>query len=114
MQVQLGAKQEGVTRAALAGRLDRSAMQEADITKFEAHIAGAKQNAIVDMTQVEILTSLGIRMLLETAKALKLASASMVLVGPSAQVLESLQMSGLVDDMPVAKDDAAAIALLGG
>ena len=112
MDVQLEATVSDVTRVTLSGQLKRGDMKDEDIAMFESHVAGGKRNAIVDMSKVSILTSLGIRMLLETAKALKNVGATMALTGLSDPVRESLEVTGLVGDILVAEDADKALALL--
>ena len=114
MDVQLEATLGDVTRVSVSGQLRRGEMQDNEIAKFEAHVAGKKKNAVVNMSKVSLLTSLGIRMLLETAKALKAAGARMALTGLNDSVRESLELTGLVGDILVAEDEDKALALLKG
>lgn len=112
MDVQLEAMIGDVTRVSLAGQLKRGSMKDEDMAMFESHVAGGKKNAIVNMSKVSILTSLGIRMLLETAKALKAVGATMALTGLTDPVRESLEVTGLVGDILVADNEEKALALL--
>ena len=59
----------GVTKAVLNGRMDSLSVGQAE-TSFIAHIVPKEQPAVVDLTGVSFIASLGIRMLLGTARAL--------------------------------------------
>ena len=53
----------GVTKAVLAGRLDSYSVNDIE-ARFVASIVPKEQNAIVDLSEVSFIASLGIRMLL--------------------------------------------------
>jgi len=62
----------GVTKAALFGRLDSRSVRDDDQGEayFFAHIP-KEQPAVVDMSDVSFIASLGVRMLIDTARALE-------------------------------------------
>jgi anti-anti-sigma factor len=102
-----------LTRVTLAGRLDTAGVDQVE-TRLTAAVATPRKNAIIDLSEVEFLSSMGIRMLLTLAKALDRAGARLVLVAPRPLVDEALRHSALDELIPVAADASAAEALLVG
>lgn len=96
---------------ALQGRLD-SAGVDAVETQFNAAVVARRKPVIVDLTQVEFLSSMGVRMLLSAAKALQRAGVRMVLVASGQVVTTALTHSAIDELIPVAADVDGARALL--
>jgi anti-anti-sigma factor len=103
----------GVTRATLAGRLDT-----ANVNKFESTFIAAlvpkDRPAVIDLAGVSFIASLGIRMLLSTARALGRKGARLAMYGANPQVMEIIETTALDDIIPVADTEAEAIALVTG
>ncbi len=78
----------------LVGRLDILGIDQVQ-TKFLGHTAARKLPAIVDLSGLEFLASLGIRMFVDAAKTLKSAGAAFVLLSPQPLVEKSITASGL-------------------
>jgi anti-anti-sigma factor len=112
MDIIVHRKDDQVTHLALAGRLDLVGVQEIEL-HFIAHTASRRKPAVVDITQVTFLSSMGVRMLLSTAKALAPHGAKMVLLNPQPQVLQVLQLGQLVAIIPVEADLATALKSVG-
>ena len=66
------------------------------------------------MSEVTYLASLGLRMLLTVAKALKLRGAKTVLLSPQPAVRQVLSLSGYDQVIPVYNDEGTAVAFLAG
>jgi anti-anti-sigma factor len=101
----------GVTKASLEGRLDSGSVDRIEIA-FTASIVPVGKPAVIDLTQVTFLASLGIRMLLSTARALNRRGAKMALYGASPAVLEILETVALSDIVPVVASESDAIAVV--
>ncbi|MGA2051890.1 MAG: STAS domain-containing protein [Opitutales bacterium] len=112
MEIIVHRKDDQVTHLALAGRLDVIGVQAIEL-HFIAHTASRRKPAVVDVAQVTFLSSLGVRMLLSTAKALMPHGAKLVLLNPQPQVLQVLELGQLVAIIPVETDLAAALKSLG-
>jgi len=93
----------------LHGRLDTPGVGAIE-TRFAA--AAARKNAIVDLSDVTFLASLGIGMLIGAARALKRSGHIFVLYGAPVRVSETLHNSGLAEILPMAADEAGALQLL--
>lgn len=101
-----------VTHVALIGKLDLAGVQQIEM-KLTAAVAARGKPAIVDLSQTTYLASLGLRVLLTTARALTGKGAKMILLNPSAPVLQVLQLGKLDAILPIATDLPAALALAG-
>ena len=95
----------------LKGRLDTPGVGQIE-TLFTTNVVAPGRNALVDLTQVTFVSSVGIHLFLGTARALGLKKAKMVLFGAQPLVKESLDHVGLPDLLPLADDEDAALALL--
>lgn len=98
----------GVTSIVLRGRLDTVGADSIDL-KFNA-IAGTKRAVVVDLSNVRLLTSLGIRVLLLGARAVKSKGGKLVLLSPDANVRAVLEVANTDTIIPIFDDRNAAIA----
>jgi len=103
----------GVTKAVLDGRLDTASVNIVE-TRFIAGIVPKQKPAVVDLSQVSFIASLGIRMLLSTARALSGNGAKFAMFGATPGVLEVFEATALSEIIPVASTEAEAIALVTG
>ena len=101
----------GVTKAVLAGRLDSYSVNDIE-ARFVASIVPKEQNAIVDLSDVSFIASLGIRMLLGTARTLGRSNARFIMFGAKGSVMEVIETTSLTEIIPVVDTEAEALALL--
>jgi anti-anti-sigma factor len=101
------------TCLSLCGRLDLEGT-EAIQTEFSAVTSAASRPVVVDMSDVSFLASLGMRMLVSTAKALRRKGLALVLLAPNEVVRDALEVTGLSQLLPVAESETAALSLLRG
>lgn len=99
----------------LSGRLDTTRVGEIE-TPFYAQIGAAKTPAdkvLIDMKEVEFISSLGIRMLVTAAKTLSQRKVSMGILAPASNnVKEALDLAGLTDIFRLFDSEEAAYAAL--
>jgi anti-sigma B factor antagonist len=100
-----------MTRLALKGRLDTAGVDRVE-TRLNATLSRGK-HAVVDLSEVTFLASMGIRMLIAAAKMLNRRGSRLVLVAPRPLVDQALKHSSLDEIIPVAQDMEGAKALLG-
>ena len=110
MEIRVIESADGLNHLALSGRLDLAGTQAIE-ARFAELTTGAKKTAIVDLREVTFLASLGMRMLVSSARALLKSSARLVLLGPRPSVRLALEGAGLNSILPIANDDGEAIAL---
>jgi anti-anti-sigma factor len=112
MQVNFG-EVESYKRAALSGRLDSANVGLLEM-QFAAGIVPAGRSTIVDLTEVEFMASLAVRMLISTARALSARGGKLVMFGATPAVLDTIEAMGVQDIVPLAASESEAIALLRG
>jgi anti-anti-sigma factor len=101
----------GVRKVVLTGRLDVQGTLAID-AKFAALVATRGGAVIVDLSGVSFLASIGIRTLLQSAKAVSQRGGKMVIAGAQAMVEDVLRTSGVVHVIPLYPDLATACAAL--
>ena len=102
---------DGIERINLTGRMD-SAGTDQIAMRFTALTATRPARIVVDMAQVPFLSSIGIRLLLSNAKALKQRGGRMVIASPQPMVKEVFEIVGMDSLIPVHADlDSACAAL---
>ena len=102
---------EGFNKVALVGRMDTAGVGAVEL-RFAAGIVPQGRSTMVDLTEVEFLASLGVRMLISTARALSGKGGKLALYGANAAVTEIIETTSLNDIVPVAVTEAEAIALV--
>jgi anti-anti-sigma factor len=102
----------GVTKVNLTGRLDIGGTQEID-AQFNA-LAGAQRALIVDLTQVDFIASLGLRLLIVGARTVRRLGGRMVLFRPPIAVEAALISSGTDNVVPIWRNLDEAIHAVSG
>lgn len=106
-------EESGVTKAELAGRLDTANVNELE-QHFTTSIMPKAQNTIVDLSKVSFIASLGIRMLLTTARGLATRGAKFAMFGANPAVMEIFETTALSDIIPIVNTEADAMAEVSG
>ena len=112
MELNLIERDEDVTFIQLVGALDLDGVFEIQ-TKFHALAGGQGRPAIVDMSQVDYVASMGIRMLVSSARNLYKAGAKMVLLNPRPMVEEAMTQIGIENVSPIVRSEEEALEALG-
>ena len=103
---------EGVEKISLVGRMDSLGGHDID-TRFSALVAARKLLAVVDLSEVSFLASIGIRTLVINARAQSQRGGGIALASPQPHVAEVLKMAGIDSIIPVYPDvDTAFNALM--
>jgi anti-anti-sigma factor len=93
------------------GRLDTPGVGRVE-TRFVATVVPAGRHAIVDLSQVEFIASLGVRMLISAARSLTRNGGRLILFAPTEGVREVFEHVSLADIIPIFDDEPAALAAL--
>ena len=112
MEVESRELESGIVGINLSGRMDTIGTQQIDL-KFTALTASRKAAILVDLSKVTFLASIGIRTLVNSAKAQRLRGGSMVLYQPTSVVEEVLKSTGIDAIIPIAHDMNGARGALG-
>jgi anti-anti-sigma factor len=94
-------RSDNVSHVQLVGRLDVLAMKEIDV-RFHGETAAHGRPAIVDLSGLEFITSLGIGMLFGCAKSLRRKGHTMVILGSHGFVDNALRTVGVHEVIPLA------------
>jgi anti-sigma B factor antagonist len=101
-----------LVKVALVGRLDTTGVGRVE-TQFIARLVPGANSAIVDLSQVDFVSSLGLRMLVSAAMGLKTRQAKLVLYGVQRPVLQVFEAVALNKIMQICSDEADALAAIG-
>jgi anti-anti-sigma factor len=103
---------EHLMKVTLAGRLDTQGVAQVE-TRFAASLIPGGMSAIVDLSQVDFVASLGLRMLISAAQALRKRSAGLAVFGMPdhvRQVFESVALHRILSVCPTEEEALAAVA----
>lgn len=101
----------GVKRVLLVGRLDTAGVDLVE-TRFSAGVTAGGRNTMLDLSELEFLASLGVRMLISTARALHGSGGRLVMYGARENVADVIETMGLDEIIPAVATEAEALARL--
>ncbi|NIP39763.1 MAG: STAS domain-containing protein [Candidatus Dadabacteria bacterium] len=102
---------DSITHLALKGRLDLKGVEQVEL-KFTTLVAAKPRPSLIDLSELEFIASLGLRMFLSCVKTLKNKNAQMVLLKPTQHVLDILTSVGFDKLIPIENDLDKAIEIL--
>ena len=108
MELTVEALPDGVTKAALRGRLDIEGAQAVDM-RFSV-LGGAERKLVVDLTDLEFIGSMGLRTLMMCARTINAKGGKMALANAQPNVLKVLNSIGIDDMVSVNPSLEAAVA----
>jgi anti-anti-sigma factor len=92
----------------LRGRLDSPGVDQI-ASKFTASVVPDGRNTVVDLSEVNFIASMGLRLFISIAKSLKRQNARLILFAPQTQVSEVFNTVLLHDLVPIVADEAEAV-----
>jgi anti-anti-sigma factor len=110
MEMQI-VEDDGFVRVILNGRLDTAGVSRVE-SQFFAGIVPRGRPTVIDMSAVPFLASLGIRMLISTARSLSTKGAQIAMYGATPGVMEVIEMTSLHEIVPTAATETEALALV--
>jgi anti-anti-sigma factor len=99
-------------KVVLTGRLDTLGVDRIE-TKLTAMVVPSGKNTIIDLSQVDFIASMGLRLLIGLARALTRKGGQLVLFGAQDQVREIFDSVALSDIITIRADEASALSALG-
>lgn len=111
MNLDIALLPSGIKQLTLTGRLDVQGVNQID-NKFAFAVTTEKALVLVDLSSVEFIASIGMRLLLMNAKALHKRGGKLVIYKPQPLVSEALVTAGIDLLIPVYNDFNAACAAL--
>lgn len=98
-------------KVVLTGRLDTPGVLGIE-TRFVTGLVPGGKNAIVDLSNVDFISSMGIRMFISVARNMRDQQAKLALFAPQARVDEVLDAAAFRQLVPVCKDAAEATSVV--
>jgi anti-anti-sigma factor len=100
MEIQYSELDNDIRLIKLTGKLDVVGTGEIE-TKFSGYCAGRNVRVVVDLSGVDFLASIGIRLLTLTAKSIASRGGRMALVNPIPDVQRVLEITGIPEFIPM-------------
>lgn len=100
MEMRYNKLENGISLIKLGGKLDIIGTSEIE-TKFTGYCSGDQVRVVVDLSYVDFLASIGIRLLVLTAKSIASRGGKMVLLNPIAEVKGVLEITGIPAVIPI-------------
>jgi anti-anti-sigma factor len=98
---------DGILHVSLVGRLDTTGVGNIE-TRLTASLVPRGARAIIDLSQVEFVGSLAIRMFLTIARTLDRKNGKLVLYAPQPLVQQVFDTAAVSDIIPIRADAATA------
>jgi anti-anti-sigma factor len=103
MELQYSELDNNIRMIKLIGKLDIIGVGQIE-TKFAGYCGGEKARVIVDLSEVDFLASIGIRLLTLTARSIASRGGRMVLLNPTTDVQHVLEVTGIPAIIPIYSD----------
>ena len=111
MHIEASPLNSDINLVRLNGRLDSSGVDSIE-TRFTAAVVSTNRHAAVDLSGVSFLASMGIRMLIASARAMNLKGHKMVLFGATEGVQSVLDTVALDQIIPIVATEQEAVQRL--
>lgn len=111
MELQYRALDSGIRVIKLTGKLDAAGTRDIE-SVFAEHCSGDHAWVVVDLADVEFVTSAGIRLLTLTAKSITQRGGQIILVKPVPGVQHILDLTGIPEIIPIYSSIESAEAVL--
>jgi anti-anti-sigma factor len=100
MELQYRELDNNIRMIKLIGKLDIVSVGQIE-TRFAGYCGGDRVRVVVDLTDVDFLASIGIRLLTLTAKSVMSRGGRMVLLNPTPDVQHVLEVTGIPAIIPI-------------
>ena len=111
MQMQITDVDANVKNVTFNGRLDTPGVLGIE-TQFVTGVVPSGKHAIVDLSKVDFVGSMAIRMFVSVSRILREKQAKLALYAPKGMVNEVIEIARLKDIVPVCADAAEAAAVV--
>jgi anti-anti-sigma factor len=108
VQMEVAGLENGLTKIVFSGRLDTPGVDHIE-ARFVASLVPGNKSAVVDLSRVDFIASMGIRMFITVARSLALRHAKLALYGAQSMVNEVFENVSLNEIIPVVGNEAEAI-----
>jgi anti-anti-sigma factor len=109
VQIDINPLGERLVKVTITGRLDTHGVEKIE-TRFTASLLPGANSAIIDLSQVDFVASLGIRMLVSAAQALRKRNAALAVYGAPERVRQVFEAVSLQKIIPICPTEHEALA----
>jgi anti-sigma B factor antagonist len=114
MKLEFNELENGIRLIRLMGTLDLSGRYSIEI-EFVRQCAGDSPRVLVDLSEVDYISSIGVHMLVTSANSIASRGGKMALLSPQPTVLDVLDLTGILQLIPIHSDlESAKVGLLAG
>ncbi len=107
MQIEYSEFDNGIRLIRLNGTLDMNGTYAIEI-EFVRHCAGENVYVLVDLSEVNYISSIGIPMLIDSVESVAKHGGKLVLLNPQKAVEDMLELAGIPAIIPIYRDRASA------
>lgn len=100
MNIEYSDLENNIRLIKLVGKLDILGVGDVE-TRFTGYCAGEAPRVLVDLSEVEYIASIGIRLLTINARSIASRGGRMVLLGPIPEVKNILEITGIQGIIPM-------------
>ena len=111
MQLNVIRADDELTHLALVGTMDIAGIHAIDM-KFHGYTAARRRPTLVDLSGLELITSLGMGVFISCARSMLRYGARMVLLNPQPVVEEAMKSVGLGEAVPIVHSQEEAMRIL--
>jgi anti-anti-sigma factor len=111
MQLTLIRVDDQITHLALVGSLNVAGLHAVDV-KFHGYTAARRKPTLVDLSQLDFISSLGMGMFISCGQSLGRHGVKMVLLNPQPLIEEAMDAVGLGRVIPIAHSQDEAMRIL--
>jgi len=108
MNLEYSELKDGIRLIKLEGRLDLNGTYSIEV-QFVNFCVGDKVRVLVDLSEVSYVSSVGIPMLVNTAKSVVSRGGKMAFINPHENVVKVLELVGVTQVIPIYYDQKSAI-----
>jgi len=108
MNLEYSELKDGIRLIKLEGRLDLNGTYSIEV-QFVNRCVGDKVRVLVDLSEVSYVSSVGIPMLVNTAKSVVSRGGKMAFLNPHENVVKVLELVGVTQVIPIYYDQKSAI-----
>src|SRR5687767_7156338 len=114
MKLEYEELENGIRLLKLIGALDLSGRYSIEI-EFVRQCAGENVSVLVDLSEVDYISSMGVHMLITSANSIASRGGKMALLNPQPTVLNVLDLTGILQIIPIYSDlESAKIGMSTG
>lgn len=112
MKLEFNELENGIRLIKLIGTLDLTGTYSIEV-EFVRQCEGDNVHLLVDLAEVDYISSIGVHMLVSTANSIASRGGKIALLNPQRNVIDVLELTGILQTIPIYSDlESAKMGLL--